>query len=142
MDIVHFADAGQRKFLEEYTQNPQLHTAALRAEVPVRLVKSWLAEDEDFNLACKEAEEAFLDLVEHSVYQKAIGTKDNNFADGDGRLGLQLLQLRRREKFDPSFEGGETDSGFVIRSFNGDFRGGENGEEETEDQSREESESR
>ena len=70
----------------------ELHQAALGAKVPMAIIRNWMEDDPDFNLAVTEAQEDVLDKIETSVMESALD---------DGRLGLEVLKARRPDKWNP-----------------------------------------
>ena len=119
-----FFSADQARFLVELTRRPvEDRLAALAAQIPIAVVRQWRAEDADFDLACSEASETALDQIENSVYNQIL-------VQGDGRLGLEVLKIRRKEKFNPSESDEEGATGHIFRDFNGQPLHSAEGEED------------
>ncbi len=63
-DITHFGDHQKKAFLTQMLANPQEYVAARASKVPISLVRQWLEEDPDFNLAVDEIKMHVLDTIE------------------------------------------------------------------------------
>lgn len=112
-DITTIKDDRKTEFLRQMLANPQEYVAARAANVPISLVRVWLDEDPDFNLAVDEIKMHVLDTIEAKGINLAL--------DGSEQMVKFFLERLRPDQY--SLTQREQQEKIVHRFF--DFGGGE-----------------
>lgn len=112
--VVAILDERKAKFLASQILSPvEERLICLKEGIPYHELIEWQADDPDFAVACVQAQECALDLIEQSVYAQAT-------TGGDGRLGLDILKALRPEKFSPNLDDAEREVEHRFFDFGGD----------------------
>lgn len=93
-EIVELEEKRKSQFLSLMSSDIMQESQAAKAMgLPITMLREWIANDADFNLAITEAKESVLDGLETSVLRGAMD---------DPNIGLQVLKARRPEKWNPA----------------------------------------